>query len=88
MEQGNSSKDNVVNGKESPMEPVTCLRDLLAWLQAGLTHNVAYVPVPSTIAGAHHPHGWTAVRFADWDVRQKIAEIQEALNVAEMRNEP
>lgn len=74
-----------VFGPEPTMDPITALRNLRLWLQHGLDNLVVHVRVEPDSPGAHHPRGWAAVRFPDWDVRQHLAEIDATLTAAQSR---
>lgn len=53
------------------------LFDLREWLQWKLNTSAAHVSGEHSPSG--HPHGWCAIQIPDWDVKQKIAAINELL---------
>ena len=64
---------------EPPLSPEALLRELRAWLshksENGMRETKGYAD------GTGHPHYWCAILFPDWDVRQKLAEIEDTLRV-------
>lgn len=57
------------------------LRELRAWIKSKLEYapRKHMEPEPTYPPGPGHPHGWCAVCVPDWDMRQKLDLIEEAL---------
>lgn len=49
------------------------VRDTLLWFRAKLDH-LKYVPDTDQ---SGHPHGYSVIQIPDWEVRQKLAEMEE-----------
>ena len=59
------------------LTPIECVRNQIAWIKRLLGGDLKSRG-HSDMSG--HPHGFTVAEVPDWDLRQKLAILEEALN--------
>ncbi len=64
-----------------PVTPLGALREIKAWLDHKLTDGPKETKGHQDRTG--HPHYWTAVLIPDWDIRQKLDLVNDALKVTD-----
>lgn len=63
---------------DSPLTPVGVLRELRAWMRFKLEYGPIKYQQPDAVYPMNqHPSGYAAVLVPDWDMRQKLALIEE-----------
>lgn len=65
---------------DEALTPIEALQELRSWLKFKLEYGPIKHQAPESIGPYNdHPKGYAAVLFPDWDVRQKVDMINEAL---------
>lgn len=75
-----SHLDRSGSASEGPLKPIGALRELRSWMKFKLEHGPIKHQQPDAVYPMNqHPSGYAAVLVPDWDMRQKLALIEETI---------